>query len=177
MGHVAVLRNGLREGVRELQKVRSLLVGLQEKVPPLPAEAAQEDQDAEPDPPRIGAPGRGAPRRDGADLFHHVRVGGIARRVLSGAARASGMGLRRPDVPHPARAGRAPAGLPGADRRRRSRPEAPRSSSAWRRDLQELAPLTTASVPEYPLPSREDVCSLCANRGVAQLGRAHGSGP
>jgi len=47
MDHVAVLRKGLREGAEELQKVRSLLFGLLETVP---AEAAQEDRDAEPDP-------------------------------------------------------------------------------------------------------------------------------
>ncbi|HYU33289.1 MAG TPA: hypothetical protein VEW48_14105 [Thermoanaerobaculia bacterium] len=50
MGHVAFLRKGLREGAGELQKVRGLLVGLQERVPPPPAEAVQEDRDAEPSP-------------------------------------------------------------------------------------------------------------------------------
>ena len=50
MDHVTVLRNGLREGVRELRRVRSLLVELKERVPVPPAEVAEEDQDAEPDP-------------------------------------------------------------------------------------------------------------------------------
>jgi hypothetical protein len=47
MGHVAVMRNGLRESARELQKIREQLLELKRTVPP-----RQEplDEDAEPDP-------------------------------------------------------------------------------------------------------------------------------
>jgi hypothetical protein len=50
MSQVAVLRNGLREVVRELQESQNKLVGLRRAIPPLPPERPEDHRDAEPDP-------------------------------------------------------------------------------------------------------------------------------
>lgn len=49
MGSIALMRNGLRESARELQKVREQLLELKRMVPP-PQELLDEERDAEPDP-------------------------------------------------------------------------------------------------------------------------------
>lgn len=49
MDSVAVMRNGLREYARELQRVREQLLELKKVVPPL-QEPLDEESDAEPDP-------------------------------------------------------------------------------------------------------------------------------
>jgi hypothetical protein len=48
MAHVTVMRNGLRESARELQKVRETLLELKEQAPH--PERPDEERDAEPDP-------------------------------------------------------------------------------------------------------------------------------
>lgn len=48
MGSVALMRNGLRESARELQKARETLLELKELAPH--PERPDEDHDAEPDP-------------------------------------------------------------------------------------------------------------------------------
>lgn len=50
MNEIAVLRNGLREVVRELQESRNKLIELRRGVSPSPPERPEDDLDAEPDP-------------------------------------------------------------------------------------------------------------------------------
>lgn len=50
MSQTAILRRGLRDVVRELQASRNKLIELRKAVPPSPAERAEADLDAEPDP-------------------------------------------------------------------------------------------------------------------------------
>jgi hypothetical protein len=50
MSEVAVLRNGLREVVRELQESRSKLLELRRAISPTPPDRMEDDRDAEPEP-------------------------------------------------------------------------------------------------------------------------------